>query len=112
MEYGLNGGQGALKRGYIGMASSAARVRSTATWVGWHPGIIKYKLDEKIQAEYEEYLAEVNTYSERFRGLIDKAFTPGIRNSLMKSAELARAAGVKEEELLTSIEDVDNFFLN
>ena len=72
----------------------------------------QYKLDEKIQAEYEEYLAEVNTYSERFRGLIDKAFTPGIRNSLMKSAELARAAGVKEEELLTSIEDVDNFFLN
>ena len=72
----------------------------------------QYKLDEKIQAEYEEYLAEVNTYSERFRGLIDKAFTPGIRNSLMKSAELARAAGVKEEELLTSIEDVDDFFLN
>lgn len=40
MEYGLNGGQGALKRGYIGMASNAARVRSTATWVGWHPEII------------------------------------------------------------------------
>lgn len=40
MEYGLNGGQGGLKRGYRGMASSAARVRSTATQVGWHPGII------------------------------------------------------------------------
>ena len=40
MEYGLNGGQSALKRGCRGMASSAARVRSTATRVGWHPGII------------------------------------------------------------------------
>ena len=41
MEYGLNGGQGALMRGYRGMASSAVRVRSTATRVGWHPGIIR-----------------------------------------------------------------------
>ena len=69
-------------------------------------------LDEKLQTEYEEYLKEVKRYSERFRGLIEKAFTPGIRDSLMQSAELAKAAGVKEEELLTSIEDVDDFFLN
>ena len=69
-------------------------------------------LDEKLQAEYEEYLAELSEYSERFQGLIDAAFTPDIQNSLMRSAELARAAGVKEEELLTSIEDVDDFFLN
>lgn len=69
-------------------------------------------LDEKLQTEYEEYLKEVNMYSERFRGLIDEAFTPGIRDSLMQSAELAKASGVKEEELLTSIEDVDDFFLN
>ena len=47
MEYGLNGGQGALKRGYRGMASSAARVRSTATRVGWHPGIITKKESPK-----------------------------------------------------------------
>ena len=69
-------------------------------------------LDEKLQTEYEEYLKEVKRYSERFRGLIEKAFTPGIRDSLMQSAELAKASGVKEEELLTSIEDVDDFFLN
>ena len=72
----------------------------------------QHVLDEKLQAEYEEYLAELNEYSERFKGLIDAAFTPGIKDSLMQSADLARAAGVKEEELLTSIEDVDDFFLN
>ena len=69
-------------------------------------------LDEKLQAEYEEYLAELNEYSERFRGLIDAAFTPGIHDSLIQSVDLARASGVKEEDLLTSIEDVDDFFLN
>lgn len=72
----------------------------------------QHVLDEKLQAEYEEYLAELNEYSDRFRGLIDAAFTPGIHDALMHSADLARAAGVKEEELLTSIEDVDDFFLN
>ena len=72
----------------------------------------QYILDEKLQTEYEDYLEEVNRYSEKFRGLIEKAFSPGIRESLMQSAELAKASGVKEEELLTSIEDVDDFFLN
>ena len=72
----------------------------------------QYILDEKLQTEYEDYLEEVNRYSEKFRGLIEKAFSPDIRESLMQSAELAKAAGVKEEELLTSIEDVDDFFLN
>lgn len=72
----------------------------------------QHVLDEKLQAEYEEYLAELNEYSDRFRGLIDAAFTPGIHDALIHSADLARAAGVKEEELLTSIEDVDDFFLN
>lgn len=72
----------------------------------------QYKLDAKLQAEYDKYLAELNEYSEKFRGLIDAAFTSNLHDSLMQSAELARAAGVKEEELLTSIEDVDDFFLN
>lgn len=72
----------------------------------------QHVLDEKLQVEYEEYLAELNEYSERFKSLIDAAFTPGIKDSLMQSVDLARASGVREEELLTSIEDVDDFFLN
>ena len=72
----------------------------------------QYILNETLQTEYEDYLEEVNRYSEKFRGLIENAFTTDIRESLMQSAELAKASGVKEEELLTSIEDVDDFFLN
>ena len=44
--------------------------------------------------------------------MIDQAFSSNIRESLMQSAELARAAGVKEEEILTSVEDIDAFFLD
>ena len=69
-------------------------------------------LDERLLTEYKEYLEEVNRYYERFRGLIDEAFTPDIRDSLMQSAELVKASGFKEEELLTSIADVDELFLN
>ena len=50
-------------------------------------------------------LAEVKSNAERFRVLINAAFSPGICDALLASAELARAAGVKEEELLTSVEN-------
>ena len=69
-------------------------------------------LDEELRREYEDFLKAVNEEAERFRHLIDEAFSSDIRKSLLKSAELARAAGVKEEELLTSVEDIDDFFLN
>ena len=68
-------------------------------------------MDDKLKADYEDYIEDLNKYSEKFRGLIDKAFTPGIHDSLIESANLAKAAGVKEG-LLTSIEEVDDFFLN
>ena len=72
----------------------------------------QYILDEQLQCQYEAYLAELNEDAARFQGLIDDAFSPNIRDSLMNSATLARAAGVKEEEILTSIEEVDAFFLD
>lgn len=71
----------------------------------------QHELDDKLKADYEDYLEDLNKYSEKFRGLIEKAFTPGIHDSLIESANLAKAAGVKEG-LLTSIEEVDDFFLN
>jgi hypothetical protein len=72
----------------------------------------QYILDEQLQCQYEAYIAELNEDAARFQGLIDDAFSPNIRDSLINSAALARAAGVKENEILTSIGDVDAFFLN
>ena len=72
----------------------------------------QYVLDEELRAQYEEFLAELNENAAQFRSLIDSAFSPDIRNSLMQSAALARAAGVREEEILKSIDDIDSFFLD
>ena len=68
-------------------------------------------LDERLQTEYEAYLDEVSKNAERFQGLIDAAFDPGLRESLAESIALAKAYGVKEEELLKSEEEIDAFFM-
>lgn len=70
----------------------------------------QYILDDQLQKEYEAYLEEVNKYAERFGSLVENAFSLDLHEALIESAELARAAGVKEEELLTSIEDIDDYF--
>ena len=71
----------------------------------------QYALDEELQQEYEAYLEEVNIHAAKFQHLIDEAFSSNLHTALLQSAELARAAGVKEEELLTSTEDIDAFFM-
>ena len=67
-------------------------------------------LDEQLQRQYDAFIQELQENAAQFRSLIDKAFSPDIQEVLMHSSALARAAGVKEEELLKSIEEVDLFF--
>ena len=54
----------------------------------------------QLKTDYEAYLAEVNERAERFRKLIDGAFTTDLHEALVQSAALAREAGGKEEEVL------------
>lgn len=72
----------------------------------------QYVLDEQLQSQYETFLSELQEQSNQFQALIEKAFAPDIRDSLMQSAALAQAAGVREEEILTSMEDIDEFFMD
>ena len=69
-------------------------------------------LDDQLQREYEEYLAAVRESAERFQSLVDNAFSVDLHDALMQTAALAREAGVNEDELLTTMEDVDAFFLD
>ena len=71
-----------------------------------------YELDEELQADYEEFLRELEIQAEQFKTLIDKAFSTNIQMSLSGSIELARAVGVPEEELLETEEDINAFFLD
>ena len=71
----------------------------------------QYELDEQLKNRYTAYMEEVNRQRERFESLIDDAFNPNLRDSLMQSAALAREAGVKEEEILRTMGDIDDFFM-
>lgn len=71
----------------------------------------QYRLDEELEGRWEQYINELQMYSENFKGLIDAAFSANIHEALVNSAALARAAGVKEEEILSSTEDIDDFFM-
>ena len=69
-------------------------------------------LDDLLQREYDAFLAELQENANRFQELIDAAFSLELHDALLQSAELARSAGVKEDELLSSIDDIDDFFMN
>ena len=70
----------------------------------------QYELDKMLQNKLEEYKAEIQKQAERFQYLINESFSVDIRDSLKSSAALARAVGVQEAELLTSIDNVDAFY--
>ncbi len=68
-------------------------------------------LDEELMQKYDAYIAELQETSDRFHGMIEIAFSSELQDSLRRSAELARSAGVKDEDLLITAEDVDAFYL-
>ena len=72
----------------------------------------QYRLDEELEKQYAEYLAELETQSKQFYALIDHAFDPDFRTAYLHSILLAEAAGVKESEILSSTVDIDSFFLD
>ena len=72
----------------------------------------QYCLDAELEKQYAAYLSELETQSKQFYALIDHAFAPDFRTTFLHSILLANAAGVKEAEILSSVEDIDSFFLN
>ena len=72
----------------------------------------QYELDAELQEKFDLYIEKLDKESHYFYTLIDNAFVPNFREQFLHSIVLANAAGVDESEILTSIEDVDDFFLN
>ena len=70
----------------------------------------QYRLDKELEEKYAAYLSELEAQSAQFHALIDHAFDPDFRTAFLHSILLARAAGVQESEILSSIEDIDSFF--
>ena len=69
------------------------------------------RLDGKLERQFVAFQEELTTQADQFNVLIQEAFSTDFRTSLRGSADLARAAGVKEADILETIEDVDAFFM-
>ena len=72
----------------------------------------QYLLDEQLEIKFNAFKRELQEESDRFIVLVENAFDTDIRDALSGSVELAKATGVKEEEILKSVDDIDDFFLN
>ena len=72
----------------------------------------QYQLDAELEQKYEAYLEDLQKESQQFYMLVDNAFAPNFRDAFLHSVLLAKAVGVKEEEILVSTEDIDSFFLD
>ena len=68
-------------------------------------------LSDELEQKYKQYLESVENQTKIFNELVEDAFSTDCRTKLRKSAELAKAAGVEEPEILKTKEDIDDFFM-
>lgn len=72
----------------------------------------QHQMDDELERKYAGFLEELNKQSEQFYSLIENAFAPNFRDAFLKSVILANVAGVKQDEILSSRDDIDCFFLD
>lgn len=70
------------------------------------------KLDEELECKFKNYINDLNEQNRRFKELMDNAFSSDFRARLRNTAELAISLGVPKNEVLKSVDDVDDFFMN
>lgn len=71
----------------------------------------QHELDAALERKYAAFITDLEEESAKFYVLIDNAFVPDFRESFLHSIALAKATGVDESEVLTSLGDVDEFFM-
>ena len=71
----------------------------------------QYEMDEELERKYSLFIEELEKQASQFYVLIDNAFVPDFRDAFLKSILLAKAAGVEEDEILKSVEEIDEFFM-
>ena len=71
----------------------------------------QHQLDAELEQKYAAYLEDLHKETQQFYTLIENAFAPNFRDAFLHSILLAKAAGVNEEDILSSTKDIDSFFL-
>lgn len=72
----------------------------------------QYQLDEELNQKYLDYMEDLEKEADSFRALVDKAFSSDFRDTFLKSALLAKISGVTDEDILSTRENIDFFFLD
>ncbi|MDC7278090.1 hypothetical protein NXH64_01110 [Butyrivibrio fibrisolvens] len=68
------------------------------------------QLDNELEQKLSDYNKALKQKQEEFNRLIEDAYSPDIMNRLKSSVSVARNVGVDEEEILDSVDKVDDFF--
>lgn len=69
------------------------------------------EIDEKLQAEYDAFMKEVEARARQFNELIEVAFTTDFRQRLKGSVDVALFVGVDEKDILKNTKEIDDFFM-
>ena len=72
----------------------------------------QYEIDIELQEKFDQYIIKLEEEANYFYTLIDNAFVPNFREQFLHSIALAKVAGVDEREILNSVDDIDEFFMN
>lgn len=70
----------------------------------------QYKIDEELQTRLDVFNQEMKKRQDEFKNLIDDAFTPDVMQRFRSSVSIARYIGVPENEILSTTEQIDDFF--
>ena len=68
-------------------------------------------LDKQLEEEYRAYIDELNTALHRYYGILERAFAPDYEVAFEGSIALAVEVGVPRRQILRSMSDIDNYFL-
>lgn len=68
-------------------------------------------LDVELEVKYNSYLEDLQKQAEQFNELITNAYAPNFREAFLHSVILAQEAGVEDDAILKTVEDVDDFFM-
>jgi len=71
----------------------------------------QHVIDSELQKQLDDYLRELQAQADAYEELINNAFSADFRQALKGSVELAIAAGVSQNEILKTQDEIDDFFL-
>ena len=69
------------------------------------------QMNDALKEKYESFINELQQESDKFITLINNAFKGNFKERFNATIQLSLEAGVNEKEVLTSIDDIDSFFL-